>query len=191
MASLEDWDLERYRQSLRQRASRLRLDARVLVRFGESDLVQETLLRAASAGEPPAATTDRERLAWLEQIQDNLLIDKHREHFAAKRDVRREEHLNSLRQALLESTVDHIQGLADSSPSPAEKAQGRELERLADEAIDQLPPSQRDVLRLRKEGLKFEEIADRLSITRPAAQGHYRRGLEALRRRFAGEGDHA
>ena len=36
---------------------------------------------------------DRERVAWLELIQDRVLIDKEREHHADKRDVKREQDL--------------------------------------------------------------------------------------------------
>jgi len=186
MASLEGWDLERYRRHLRERASKLRRDPRVMVRFDESDLVQETLLHAAEAQEPDCGTNDRARIAWLEKIQDNLLIDKHREHFAKVRDVRRDQHEQSLRQALHESAIDQGAMLPDSSPPPDEKAARQELRDLADRAIDQLPEEQREVLRLRKQGWNFDEIAQKRGITKGAAYGHYRRALIRLRDQLRG-----
>jgi DNA-directed RNA polymerase specialized sigma24 family protein len=90
MAALDGWDLERYRTYLRARARLLWLDRRVRLRFDESDLVQETLLRAAASDEPCRGQSDAERIAWLERIQDRVLIDKDREHHAEKRDVKRE-----------------------------------------------------------------------------------------------------
>lgn len=181
MASIEDWNLGRFREVLRRRAARLRCDPRVLVRFDESDLVQDALLRAAEARAGPTGETDEERLAWLSAILDNLLIDRHREHFAKKRDVRREQHLDALRQALQESSAEVVGLLPDSSPSPSENAARGELEARVAAAIDQLPPRQRDVLLLRKEGRTFEEIARQLGITKGAAQGVYNQGLKRLR----------
>src|SRR4051812_26262153 len=107
MNPLEGWDpddVTRYHRHLYDRAHRLRLDPRVRVVFSESDLAQETLLKAADAAEGPRGTSDRQRLAWLERIQNNLLMDKYEEHFAQKRDVRRDRHLASFRQALEDST---------------------------------------------------------------------------------------
>src|SRR5260370_29991824 len=93
MVSLDGWDLNRYRAYLRSGTRLLWLDRRVRVRFDESDLVQETLLRAAASAEPVRGKTDRERINWLERIQDRVLIDKDREHHADKRDVSREKDL--------------------------------------------------------------------------------------------------
>jgi RNA polymerase sigma-70 factor (ECF subfamily) len=183
MASLEGWDLAGYREHLRERAKRLRKDSRVKVRFDESDLVQETFNRALGADKAPATEAGpKVHLAWLEAIQDHLLIDKHREHYAGKRDVRREEDFQSLQDALRESTIDGVQALPDSAPSPSEQAANNELEQRTEQAIEQLPPEQREVLRLRRQGLKFEEIAAQLNITKGVAQGRCRRGLETLRR---------
>jgi RNA polymerase sigma factor (sigma-70 family) len=179
---LDGWDLQRYRTVLRQRANWLLRDPRVQVRFDESDLTNEALLKAVKAEQVPAGLDDdRARLAWLAAIQDNVLIDLHRKQFAAKRDVRREQSLQSLRQALQESSIDQMQFVADPSGSPGERAEWRELERLTDEAIDRLPAPQCEVLRLRKHGLTLEKIAKQLGLTAPAAAGYYYRGLKKLK----------
>lgn len=183
MASpLDDWDLERYRAILRERASRLRQDPRIRVRFDESDLTNETLLNAVKVHHlPEDLVGDERRLAWLAVIQDNTLIDLHRKQFAAKRDVRRERDMQSLQQALRESSINEARLAVDPSASPAEQAQQREIERLTDEAIDRLDPPQRDILHLRRQGRTLEEIAQVLGLTLPSVAGYYYRGLKKLK----------
>src|SRR3954471_16408674 len=117
MPALDGWNLERCRNFLMTRARMIRLNPRIRVRFDESDLVQETLLKAADPATPACnGATEAERLAWLEQIQSNLYIDRYRAQHAGKRDVDREQ---QFRQELDQSTI-HWEGhvpAADSSPS--------------------------------------------------------------------------
>ncbi len=184
---LEEWDLEKFRLALRERASRLRHDPRVRVRFDESDLTQETLRNALKARQiPEGLTDDNKKLAWLMAIQDTTLIDLHRKQFAAKRDVRRERDLQSLRKALRDSSIQEAHLAIDPSAPPAEKAEQREDERLTDDAIARLGPPQSDVLRLKKEGRTFEEIGAALGLTPASAAGHYYRGLKKLREQLGG-----
>jgi RNA polymerase sigma factor (sigma-70 family) len=184
---LEGWDLERYRIVLRERAVRLHRDRRVQVRFDESDLTNETLLNALKAKQVPAGLDDdNKRLAWLATIQDHTLIDLFRKQFAGKRDVRRERDLQSLQQALRDSSILHVQLAIDPSALPPERAEQRENERLTDEAIARLDPPQCDILRLRKEGRTFEEIGAELGLTPSSAAGHYYRGLKKLREQLGG-----
>jgi RNA polymerase sigma factor (sigma-70 family) len=179
---VEGWDLERYRRVLRDRASRLKSDARVRVRFDESDLTNETLLHALRARRvPEGLADDHTRLAWLAVIQDHVLIDLYRKHTAGVRSVRREQGLSALRRALEESSIDQAQLLVDPTASPSERAERREMERLADDAIARLGSPQADVLRLRRRGWTFEEIAAELGLTVNAAAGQYYRGLKKLK----------
>ena len=53
MAGLEKWDFEQFRKELRLRADFLIRDPRLHGRFDESDLVQETLLKAIDPNTPP------------------------------------------------------------------------------------------------------------------------------------------
>lgn len=178
MAALDGWDLERYRAYLRTRARLLSLDRRVRVRFDESDLVQETLLRATATSEPCRGQTDRERVAWLERIQDRVLIDKDREHRADKRDVAREQDLHA---ALLSSTADWEGNVADDSLGPDDQAVRREMFLRVIEAVGQLPPDQRDaVMALRLLNLSPGDAAERLGKTEGAVVGLYQRGIKAL-----------
>jgi len=179
MALLDGWDLERYRAYLRTRARLLGLDRRVRARIDESDLVQETLLKAAASAEPCRGHTDRERIAWLERIQDNVIIDKEREHHADKRDVKREQ---DLQQALASSTAHWEGNLAGRGLPPSEQAERHDLFLYAMSALQQLSADQRDaVLAVHVLQLTTEEAAQRLGITVGTVAGLYRRGMERLR----------
>jgi RNA polymerase sigma factor (sigma-70 family) len=166
MPPIENWDLTRYREILRRRSNALRIDPRVQVRFDESDLVQETLMRAADPDRPPCAgQTDGERIAWLFAIQERLLLDKYDEQFAQKRDPRREVSVASMQQAFSDSTVEYIPGPESREKGPAEIAQAREELRFLDGFLDQLTPDHREVLLARREGLTVHETAARLGVT--------------------------
>src|SRR6187399_2572390 len=136
MADLSDWDVERYRRLLRAQAKALRIDARVRVRFDESDLVQKTFERACDPATPACrGQSDGERLQWLLAIERNILCDNYDYEQAQKRDARRdhrEQDLQVLGNALQDSTVAWEGVLPpDSLPSPSEQVADREeLERL-------------------------------------------------------------
>jgi RNA polymerase sigma-70 factor (subfamily 1) len=156
------------------------LDRRVQVRFDESDLVQETFTRAVASQEPCQGTGTEDRIAWLERIQDRVLIDKWREHHAGIRDVKREE---ELRNALLDSTAHWEANLADRhQSSPSTQAQRKELFLRVTTAIQQLPDDQQDVvmavLILHQTP---QEVAESLGKTKGQVAGLYSRGIAALR----------
>jgi RNA polymerase sigma-70 factor, ECF subfamily len=179
MASLDGWDLEHYLAYLRSRARLLWLDRRVRVRFDESDLVQETLQRALASGEPCRGTSERERIAWLERIQDRVLIDKEREHHADKRDVNREQ---DLQDALAGSTAHWEGNIAASDLSPSEEAERQELFLRVMTAIQQLTQEQQDaVMAIRILQLSTEEAAKKLGKSKVGVVGLYHRGIKRLR----------
>ena len=178
---LEDWDLERYRRLLRERAARLKRDPRVRVRFDESDLTQETLQNAVEAKQIPEGMSEEQKLNWLAAIQNHTLIDLYRQQFAAKRDVRREQDLQSLQEALQASSIDQAQLAVDPSAEPGEKAEQRERERRTNEAIERLASPQREILRARQRGLTFEAIATEMALAASVVAGQYYRGLQKLK----------
>jgi RNA polymerase sigma factor (sigma-70 family) len=170
MSPLDGWDLNWYGERLRTRAQTLHIDARVQVVFDESDLAQATLMRAADPERPPCTgATDGQRLAWLFQIQERLLLDKYDEQFADKRDVRRKVDLAAIQAAVLESTADFPPIGEDKGPSPSEQAAGREELAILDRYFEQLSSADREVLTLRRQGLKIREIAERLGVSVAAA----------------------
>ena len=70
-------DFDRFRPLLRLHARRLQLDPRVKARFDESDVVQETLLRAWQHPEV-IGDTERPVRAWLFTVARNMIIDDRR-----------------------------------------------------------------------------------------------------------------
>jgi RNA polymerase sigma-70 factor (subfamily 1) len=181
MNPLEGWDLARYRRYLSTRARLLRLDPRVRLRADESDLVQETLTRAAASQEPCRGRGERERLAWLERIQDRVVIDFWREHHAGKRDVACE---RDFQNALSDSAAQWEANLADSAAtSPDDRAQREELFLRVTAALQELPGEQRDVLlAVLVLHQTLQQAAEQLGKTRGQVAGLYHRGLSRLRR---------
>jgi RNA polymerase sigma factor (sigma-70 family) len=180
MSPLEGWDLDRYRAILRQRAETLRIDPRIQVRFDESDLVQETLLRTADPVRPPCGGgTDGERLAWLFAVQERLLLDKYDEQFAQKRDPRREVDIASMQRAFSESTADYIPAVS-REPGPAESAELREELAFLDELLDQLSQEHREVLLARRNGLTIAETASHLGVTPGVVAGRLVKATKQL-----------
>jgi RNA polymerase sigma-70 factor (subfamily 1) len=184
----EPWDWGRYRAYLRIRARMLRLDPSIRVQFDESDLVNETLLRGHERQDQCQATAHEPRMAWLEQIQNRLLIDRVRFLHAQERDVRREQELE---QQLNESTVFWARNLAASQPTPSEVAGQKEQFLRACEALEQLPERERDVLIAHLIlGLSLRETGEKLGLgegapsgdaAKNAAAGLYARGIRRLR----------
>jgi RNA polymerase sigma factor (sigma-70 family) len=181
MSPLADWNIEKYRGILRKRSGTLQIDPRVLVRFDESDLVQETLMRAADPAHPPCAgVTDGERLAWLFAIQDRLLLDKYDEQFAQKRDPRREVRVASMQNALQDSTIEFVPPAESREQGPLEFAEVREELALLDRLLDQMAPEHREVLIARRDGLTISETASRLGVTPGVVTGRLVRATKQL-----------
>ncbi len=179
---INHWDWVRLRKKLRKRTSKLRRDSRVQVRFDESDLTSETVKKALETGQVPDGLNDEtSQLRWLAVIQDNVLTDLYRMATAGKRDVRREQDLQALRQALHDSSIDQAELAVDPSDLPLQKAEKREQERLLGEAIGRLPSPQPDIFRLRQRGLKLKEIAAELGLPLSVVVGQYYRGVDKLK----------
>jgi RNA polymerase sigma-70 factor, ECF subfamily len=179
MTASSDWDWERYRTYLRCRARLLNLDRRLRVRCDESDLTNDAVQQAFSRQGQCRGTTEPERIAWLEQIQDNVLIDRWREARAGRRDIQREQ---EFRAVLAQSTVGWEHNLAASQASPSELASREELRFHVIRGIEQLPDDQREVvLEVLLLNHTLQEVADRLQKTKGAVAGLYRRGVERLR----------
>ena len=188
MASLEGWDIVRFRAYLRTRAELLKLNPRLLVRFDESDLVQETLLKAADPDTPACrGQTTGERLRWLDEVMTNAFVDLARKHQAEKRDVAAEE---NLRQIVDESTGHWDSSLVDPGARPDERAILNEQRLRLGAAIQQLPAEQREVVMSRDIlGQSMTEIAARLGKSKPAVSRSYRLGVEELGKRLAEKED--
>lgn len=127
------------------------------------DVYQETWIRAIRA---MGTFDDRKPLSWLFRISRNLMVDRSRR---AKRWVP------------LDSDSGEDRWPSDG-PSPADSVAGRDLDERIRQAVDRLPPEQREVFLMRTEGgLAFKEIArlQKVSINTALARMQY--ALEKLR----------
>jgi RNA polymerase sigma-70 factor (ECF subfamily) len=153
------------------------------VKVDASDLVQQTLLEAHRDFERFHGRSQQEWLAWLRRILARNAADFVRHYGgAAKREARRE-----VRFAASES------GSQRGAPEPAapDSTPSQEFFQLDDElrlaaAVATLPPDYQEVILLRNlQRLPFDEVAQRMSRSRPAAQMLWLRALRKLRQLLA------
>lgn len=179
MPSLDSWDLAYYRKILKRRAHQLGMDPRIRVRENESDLANETLLRAHVSPEPFRGATEEERIAWLLKIQDNLYRELVAKYRTLMRDVGMER--AAVEQALNESTAFWLQNLADDGASPSDQAVDREERELLERALATLPEWERAIMTLHhKDGMSMQEVADALGTTKGTVAGVVRRTTTLL-----------
>lgn len=77
--------------------------------------------------------------------------------------------------------------LTESNYDTEETINFRESERLLNQAISKLPPQQRLVYSLcQQEGLKYEEVAQRLNISRLTVKTHMQQALRSIKNHFSG-----
>lgn len=91
--------------------------------------------------------------------------------------------LSEFRKKLVVPIPDDIGQLPPASDSPAdEQLATKQLRELIQVVIEQMPPQRRTVFELsRQEGLKYEEIAARLGISRETVKGHMIKALAQMR----------
>jgi RNA polymerase sigma-70 factor (ECF subfamily) len=169
-----DWPWGRFRALLCMQVRAMRLDPRFRLRFSDSDLVQETVLRAHRHRDQFRGGSEGEAVAWLYAILRRVVADKLDEAHAAKQDIDREQAL----RALDESSARLEAILADRGPSPSEVAEGRELLARLGDAIEQLPENQRDAfIRIRLIGMPIARVADEMGCSESAVGGLLRRAI--------------
>lgn len=174
--------LEAYRSYLMLLA-RVQLGTEFASKVDPSDIVQQTLLQAHAAQDQFRGTSDAELAAWLRRILARNLQRVQRDMYRAKRDVRREW---SMEQALSESSLRLEHWVASERPAPQDDVQRLEKVLELAEAVERLPPAQRDAIVLHyMHGMKVAEVAQQLERTPAAAAGLVHRGLKRLRRILA------
>jgi RNA polymerase sigma-70 factor (ECF subfamily) len=158
---------------LRSRLSRLVRDAAVV-----DDLVQLTFLRAHAARDRFASLPERADRAvegWYLAIARNVALDHLRHNY--RRDRRHE--------TLMAKGDVAGMGVPEAEPN-AEELQlslesGDELARRVRAAIEQLPPGQREVVKLHKlRGMSMADIAERLGVRPGALRVRAHRAYKAL-----------
>ncbi len=148
-------------------------------KIGASDMVQQAMLQAVQGLDGFRGSTEAEFRAWLRQILARHICHLDRDLHRDKRDIRREQ---SMEQKMAQSSM-RLEGLlAGDGPTPSQNAAfGENVLKVAD-AIDRLPPSQREAIRLHYlEGLKLAEVAQTLDKSSGAIAGLLHRGMKTLR----------
>jgi RNA polymerase sigma-70 factor (ECF subfamily) len=164
---------------LRLHAQMLRLHPRILVKFGYSELVNETLLVAHERIAQFEGGTEAQLIAWLKRILTNRAKDKIDYWHAEMRDVDRE---RSIEAASEDSSQRLGEFLAAQDSSPSEHVSKEEqLARLA-RALDELDQDQREAIIARYlMQLPVAAIADKMKRSQRSVAGLLLRGKKQLR----------
>jgi RNA polymerase sigma-70 factor, ECF subfamily len=82
--------------------------------------------------------------------------------------------------------VEYLKSIQDLEQSPADiELEYNELNNKFNEVIDQLPERQREIYKLHRfEGLKYQEIADKLNISVNTVENHMSRALKTIRKKI-------
>ncbi|HEX7448718.1 MAG TPA: sigma-70 family RNA polymerase sigma factor [Pirellulales bacterium] len=144
-----------------------------------SDLVQLTLLEAHRDFDRFAGRSEAEWLAWLRRILAHNTADVVRHYSGAeKRQARREVRFAS---AADDSQAAGAPEPIGREPTPSQQLICRDRQLQLAAAIDALPPDYREVIVLRNlERLSFDEVAQRMGRSRPAAQMLWGRAIQKL-----------
>jgi RNA polymerase sigma-70 factor, ECF subfamily len=179
VAETLSWNLERHRPMLRLHAQMLRLHPRILVKFGYSELVNETLLVAHERFAQFEGSTEAQLIAWLKRILTNRARDKIDYWHAEIRDIDRE---CPIEAASEDSSQRLGEFLAAQNSSPSEHVSKEEqLARLA-RALDELDQDQREAIVARYlMQLPVAEIASQMKRSERSVAGLLLRGRKRLR----------
>lgn len=151
-------------------------------RLDPDDVLQEAFLAASQRLKHYADSPATSPFIWVRMILNQTLVDLHRQHLGAqRRDAAREVSLDATPypQATSASVAIQLVGLF-TTPSGA--AQRADLLSLVQAAIEQMDPSDREVLALRHfEELTNSEVAETVGIEQKAASIRYIRALRRLK----------
>jgi RNA polymerase sigma-70 factor (ECF subfamily) len=174
--------IDRFRPLLRLQARQLRLDARLKRLWDSSDLVQDAYCRAVAKFDQFRGATEGELLVWLQHILANIAKDKIKAARRLKRDIGR---LQSLEDAIEQSSIRLDAFLAAQQSSPSARAAGIELLAQAAAAVEELPEDQRDVIIYHYLHRKrVAEIAEQLGKTEKSVAMLLYRGMAELRKQL-------
>lgn len=160
-----------------------RLDYRLGSRVSQSDVLQDTYVRAAQRIDSYLEKPDMPFFVWLRLEASQRLHEIHRFHFGAeKRDVRREVKLSPKGEKAGETSVQlaaHIVAQMTSASGLFQKAQ--QIDAL-EKTLSEMNDTDREVIALRHfEELTNIETAKVLGIAPEAASKRYIRALKRLK----------
>jgi len=161
----------RFRDLLKQIAAQ-DLPAALKYRMDDSDLVQETLVRAVRCASEFRGTTNSELEQWLRGILKNQLIDSVRFHHRQQRDVSRDLHVS-------------LPNLEGNEPTPSKILRGCESFARLWSIVDELPEDYQTVILLRQQmDLSFVEIGHRMGRSAEAVRMLWGRAVLILGKRL-------
>jgi RNA polymerase sigma-70 factor (ECF subfamily) len=150
---------------------------------GESDLVQESMLCAASRLASLQGSNEADLVAWMEVIVQNKANDLRRRFLLAER-----------RDTTLEISITQHDSnrpeiaLEDSSQSPLDNLISTEQAQHLEKRVLELPDHYRQIVQLRhRDGLTFLEIANLVNKSESAAKSLYVRAICSLAREINGD----
>lgn len=178
--------LARFFSNVQDRLARVvafRLDYRLGGRVSESDVVQDTFVRASQRIDSYLEKPDMPFFVWLRLEANQRLHEIHRQHFGAeKRDVRREITLSQQKPQGNQTSLAlaaHLVAQMTSASQIMERAE--QINRL-EHTLNEMNELDREVIALRHfEELTNVETAEILQIEPAAASKRYIRALKRLK----------
>ena len=177
--------LARFFSDVRERLARIvafRLDYRLSGRVSESDVIQDTFVRAAQRIDSYLEKPDMPFFVWLRLEANQRLHEIHRQHFGAeKRDVRREITLAQKPPGNQTSLALAAQLVAQMTSASQIIERAEQINRL-EKTLNEMNELDREVIALRHfEELSNLETAEILKIEPAAASKRYIRALKRLK----------
>jgi RNA polymerase sigma-70 factor (ECF subfamily) len=170
--------LEAYRHYLRF-VARTCLTSALAGKADESDLVQETLLKAHQNFFSFRGASEGELVTWLRQILAQNVAQLVRRFRTTGRDLHRE---RSIEELVTRSSIALAGIAAASGTSPSMAAERRDTGVVLAAALAELSDDQREIIFLRHvEELSWAEIAARMNRSQDAARMLWTRALKKLR----------
>jgi|AP95_1055475.scaffolds.fasta_scaffold15412_3 RNA polymerase sigma-70 factor (ECF subfamily) len=159
--------------------ARVHIESWLQAKVDPSDLVQQTLLEAYRGMGDFQGQSEGEWLAWLKQILKNNATDYIRRYKGtAKRRIQREVSIEAPRHGSSLFRLDP----SDPGESPSQLVMQHENEIQLAEAVSRLDEDYQEVILLRNvQRLSFNEVAERMDRSRPAAQMLWLRALKKLK----------
>ena len=167
-----------HRERLR-RMVQVRLSPRVRSRVDESDILQDTLLRAANYIQDYIAKPPMPFFIWLRWLTSQQIKQCHRFHLATKKRATQKQEVHSDSQM----SFSEILAIQFTQSTPSKIASQKEMIAIATRVLEQLKPTDREILCMRHfEQMTNQEVADSLEIDTSNASTRYVRALSKLRR---------
>ena len=158
-------------------AARAEMASWLKAKVDASDLVQQTMLEAHRGLANFRGTTEGEWLAWLKRIVAHNAADfVRRYHGVEKRCAAREVPLGPS-----DDSQRPGRQLSDGGPTASQVIMQKELQLQVADAVSRLPEDYQEVVILRNlQQLPFDEVAERMGRSRPAAQMLWMRAIRKL-----------